>query len=85
MYEKMADHSKSCLRQKLPQMRVVSVTNRYAATTETSISIVDILRRVANRSRSPVSPVCMAGGWLVGWWLAGWLAGGWLVAGWLVG
>ena len=43
---KMADHRKSCLRAKLPPIPVMSVTNRYAATMEMSISIVDVRVRI---------------------------------------
>ena len=58
MYE-MVDHRKSRLRPKLPALPGVSVTNGYAATIEASISIVDVQCRVENRSRLPVSPVCI--------------------------
>ena len=49
MYQnKVADHRKSCLRPKLPRIRVVLVANGYAATIQTLISIADIQRRVTN-------------------------------------
>ena len=55
----MADPKKSRLRRKLPRIPVVSVTNGYAVTIETSIAIVDVQRAVAKRSRSPASRVYM--------------------------
>ena len=56
---KMVDHRKYRLRQKLPQIQVVLVSNGYVATIQMPISIVDVQHRVVNRSRSDVSPVCM--------------------------
>ena len=59
IYEnKMVDHRKSCLRQKLLRIPVVLVSNGYTATIKTSNSTVDVQCRIVNQSKSPVSPVC---------------------------
>ena len=58
MYEnKMAEHRKSCLGQKLLQIGVVSVANGYTATIQMSISIIGVQHRVVNLYRLLVSPV----------------------------